>query len=357
MKLRMPAVLLFAAAGIATSVAFTTRLSACSRVLWNTSGRGVLVGRNMDWFDAMPIDLYVLPRGLKHEGMTGANTLVWTSKYGSLAAASPVAGVADGVNEKRLAGHMLWLSASEYGSLDAARPSLAVGYWLQYYLDNFATVRDLVAFTRAHPFQIATGTYDGLKVGVHLAFEDASGDSAVIEYRDGAAVIHHGRAFTVMTNDPPYDEQLRGLKPYKGFGGDKPLPGTTQAADRFVRAAFYLNGLPAPHSDREAVAEIMSVMRAVAQPYADTDLKAVAAGRPHNSTTRWRTVADLTRGTYFYESSTSPNIIWVRLEDLKFDAGLPIRKLALDGDLDLAGDCSRRFANAPSFEVLKPDAP
>jgi penicillin V acylase-like amidase (Ntn superfamily) len=48
----------------------------------------------------------------------------------------------------------------------------------------------------------------GAKATVHLAMEDASGDSAIVEHIDGKAVVYHGREFRVMTNDPPYEKQL-----------------------------------------------------------------------------------------------------------------------------------------------------
>jgi len=41
------------------------------------------------------------------------------------------------------------------------------------------------------------------QASVHLAIEDASGDSAIIEYISSKPVIHHGREFKIMTNDPP----------------------------------------------------------------------------------------------------------------------------------------------------------
>ena len=37
---------------------------------------------------------------------------------------------------------------------------------------------------------------------------DATGDSAIFEYIDGKLVVHHGKQYSVMTNDPPYDQQL-----------------------------------------------------------------------------------------------------------------------------------------------------
>ena len=79
----------------------------CSRIVWNDNGKAVVVGRSMDWLNPMPTDLYLLPRGIKRDGMTGKNTLTWTAKYGSVTAVptrSGASGSADGVNEKGLAG-------------------------------------------------------------------------------------------------------------------------------------------------------------------------------------------------------------------------------------------------------------
>ncbi len=52
----------------------------------------------------------------------------------------------------------------------------------------------------------------GFRATVHLAIEDASGDSAIIEYIEGKCVVHRSREFCIMTNVSKYDEQLELLK-------------------------------------------------------------------------------------------------------------------------------------------------
>lgn len=333
--------------------AVADRSAACSRVLWGDGGQGVFVGRTLDWVNPMPADLYVLPRGVKRDGLTGPDTLRWTARYGSLVAATR-GGASDGMNEKGLAAHMLWLTAADFGTPKPGTPTLAVSLWAQYVLDNFASVSELVEATAAHPLNLVACEYDGLKTTVHLAVEDPSGDSAVIEYLGGKVRVHHGPEYAVMTNDPPYDEQLAGLRQYKGFGGQAPVPGGPDSASRFARAAHFLRGLPKPCSEREGVAEIVSVMRNVAQPYSVADARAFAEGRPHNSVTRWQTVADLTRKVYYYESSAGPNLVWVRLAALDFAEGTPVRKLDLVGSPGRAGDCSAEFRPSKPFEVVPP---
>lgn len=224
---------------------------ACSRILLNDKGKTVVVGRTLDWFVPNPADLYALPRGIKRDGMTGKNTLKWTAKYGTVMTYSQA--VTDGMNEQGLTGHLLFLVEADYGKFDPAKPSLNISLWLQYYLDNFATVSEAVTFTKNTEFQIVPATLDGVKTGVHIALEDSTGDSAVIEYLDGTPTIFHGKQYTVMTNSPVYEEHLNDLSQYTGFGGDKPLPGSTTSPDRFVRASYYLQDLFEPKTTERAL--------------------------------------------------------------------------------------------------------
>jgi choloylglycine hydrolase len=220
--------------------------------------------------------------------------------------------------------------------------------WAQYFLDNFATVAEAVEATRTPPFQLAALTYGGRAMTLHLALRDRSGDAAVIEYVDGDPKVYHARSYTVMTNSPTFDRQLRQLAAYQGFGGDRPLPGTTDAADRFVRAAYYLSRLPKPETYREAVGGVLSVMRNVAQPFGTPD-----PARPNISATRWRTVADLTNRVYYFESSLSPNIVWVRLDRVSLAEGQPVRRIALKTNPDMVGDVTAKLRSAKEFSVAR----
>lgn len=326
---------------------------ACSRIVWNDNGQAILVARSMDWVNPMPTDLYILPRGIARDGMTGPNTLRWTARYGSVEAVStrePASGASDGMNEAGLTGSLLWLSESDYGKYDPAARSLSVGQWLQYHLDNFATVKEAVSAAQAAPFQVVTGRFDGRAVSVHLALTDPTGDTAVFEYLGAKLKIHHGRQYTVMTNSPPYDQQLTQLRQYKGFGGDKPLPGTSDAADRFVRGAYYVTNLPTPGDYREAVAAMLSVIRNVSAPFGEAD-----PARPYVSVTRWRTVADVTNRIYYFESSISPNLVWVQLAALDFAQDSGIQRLDLVGHPDRVGNVTKDFLPSKPFTVAPPD--
>ncbi|OZG26160.1 choloylglycine hydrolase [Williamsia sp. 1138] len=324
----------------------------CTRVIWPDANRSVLVGRNMDYHRDTATNLWKLPRGIvRDDGVRGE--LQWTAQYGSVVATGFDMMTVDGMNEAGLSGHILWLAESTYGPRDESRPALSMAVWLQYFLDNFASVADAVAWIDETGAQVVplTDPTSGETPAIHLALDDATGDSAIIEYTAGNATIYHGREHQVMTNSPTYDQQIELLKEVEGFGGSKPLPGSTLASDRFARAAFYLSRLAQPQSQLEAVAAVFSVIRNAAQPFRSPD-----PGKPDASQTIWQIVADLTNKRYVFESTTRPNIVWVNLDDLDFTEGSAelkldlMSKLALEGGL--AGNVSDKFEDDGSLNLL-----
>lgn len=320
---------------------------ACTRALWSNSGRDVVVGRNMDWFEDTQTNLWILPRGIERDGGIGKNSMHWKAKYGSLVA--PIYDIAstDGMNEKGLTANLLYLVESDYGKRDEAMPGMSVSLWAQYFLDNFSTVAEAVKFVETHPFQLVSVNVSSANMpGTgHLALADPTGDSAIIEYIGGKPKIYHGKQYTVMTNSPPFSQQLQNLKEYKGFGGSKPLPGTDQAADRFVRAASYLLGLPKPNNFKENIAYLLSVMRNASTPFGMIDIL-----RPNVAATRWRIVADMNKLVYFFESTISPNIVWIQFDKLDFKEGAPVKKLDLVQQPDHVGEVSDQFVVAAPFK-------
>uniref|UniRef100_UPI002011472E linear amide C-N hydrolase n=1 Tax=Argonema antarcticum TaxID=2942763 RepID=UPI002011472E len=146
--------------------------------------------------------------------------------------------------------------------------------------------------------------------------------------------------YNVLTNSPPFKKQIGNLQNYKGFGGGLDLPGTSAAADRFVRGAFYLKSLPKPANQREAIAGVLSVMRSTAQPFR------VPEGAPYASSTRWRTVAALTEKLYLYESSLYPTLIWLDAKKLDFKEGSGVRVFDLTKNRQAIGDVSKELKPA-----------
>ena len=322
----------------------------CTRILWSSEGTpgsgAVLVARSMDWFEDTRTDLWALPRGVARTGMTDGVTLEWVSRYGSVVAAMYGAVTCDGINERGFVANGLYLAEADYGVRDPKRPGLGLTICLQYFLDNFATVAEAVTWARESNFQIVPALLGNRPGTAHISIADPGGDSAIMEFVGGQVRIHHGPEYQIMANSPIYDEQLERVKEYDGLGGTKPLPGSTDSPDRFVRAAYYAAHLPETSDVRTAIAEVLSVARNASAPFGTAD-----PARPNISTTRWRIVSDLTHRIYYFESATSPNIVWVQLDELGLDSATEARKLDLVHDLDRVGDVTGQFVIAEPFAV------
>ena len=332
------------------AILFAHPIYACTVVINSNDDRAVIVGRNMDWMTNMPSHWLIYPAGILRDGKSPDNPIKWTSKYGSVVTTS-YSIATDGINEKGLSAHLLWLDASDYGHRDTSQSGLSVILWAQYYLDNFQSVDEAIKFTRSIPFQIIpyfhSTSYRWLKL--HMAIEDASGDSAIIEYVNGTPHVYHDRTNTVMTNDPAYDQQLLNIKQYKVFGGDKPLPGTMSSRDRFVRAMYFNSILTKSTSLQHEIHQELSVLQNVSQPYVMSTEQ-----NPRGSWTLWHTISDLTNKTYYYQSTLGLNLLLVDLMKFDLKPGAATMSLSLDEDPNLQGDVSSKFVpvnNAPMMAV------
>ena len=231
-------VALVAAAVLATSLA---PAAACTRALYVAKDGTVIAGRSMDWGEDLKSNMWVLPRGMKRDGMGGKNTVTWESKYGSLVVSGYDIGTSEGMNEKGLVVNMLALAESDYGKPSAGGKVISMSTWAQYVLDNHASVAEAVADLRKENFRVQTLVLPtGRPANMHLAISDASGDSAIFEYVNGKLVIHHGKKFKVLTNSPTYDQQLAIMESVKKLTltGGKTYSG--DAADKFVEATLFI---------------------------------------------------------------------------------------------------------------------
>lgn len=324
----------------------------CTRVVWSDANGAVIVGRNMDFHKDLLTDLWVQPRGINREdGVNGK--LKWTSTFGSLVATAYDMITVDGINEAGLAGHILWLTESDYGIPDSTRVQLSQAVWLQYFLDNFSSVQDAVDWISHSDVQVVQmiDPSGGCPPTIHLALDDSNGDSCIVEYSLGKAIIYHSPDYKVMTNSPTYDHQLQLVSTITGLGGEHPLLGSTLASDRFARASYYVSRLAKPESQVQAIAAMFSVMRNVAQPFRIPD-----PGKPEASQTLWQAVIDLTNKCYIFESTVRPNIIWVNLNSLNFSKNASQAKLNLVNQLmvenGISGDVSNKFCPGNELKFL-----
>jgi choloylglycine hydrolase len=356
--------LLAALIGSLSTIATQSPVSACTRVLYVAKDGTILTGRSMDWGEDMHSNMWVLPRGMQRDGGGGKDTVTWDSKYGSLVVSAYDIGTSDGINEKGLVTSMLALVESDYGKPADGGKVICMSTWAQYILDNHSNVADAVADLRKEEFRVQTIVLPtGRPANMHLAISDVTGDSAIFEYVNGKLVIHHGKHFKVLTNSPTYDQQLAIMEYWKLAGGlTKFLPGTSNAADRFVRASFLLDALPVETSKNyisgspqqkfhfQSAMAVLSLMRSVGTP-----LGFSLDDQPWVSSTIWRTVSDSTNRIYLFDSAMTPATFWVKLDDLDFTSGAPVKKLTLAGGKTYSGNAADKFVEAKLFNFATLD--
>ncbi|UMQ43706.1 linear amide C-N hydrolase [Chryseobacterium sp. Y16C] len=324
---------------------------ACTRVVYKGPENTIITARSMDWRDEIPANLWILPKGIARTGEVGSLSEKWTSKYGSVVSTSWDIASSDGMNEKGLVANLLWLGESEYPKFDpkGRKKGIAISLWAQYFLDNFATVKEAVEQARKEKFVIVSDYIPGTErfTTVHLSLSDASGDNAVFEYLGGKLIIHHSPEYTVMTNSPVFDEQLALNNYWKGIPGTVMLPGTNRAADRFVRASYYIDAIPKTADTRTAVASVFSVIRNCSVPYGIT-----TENEPNISSTRWRSVSDQKNLVYYFETVFTPNTFWVNLKEFDLTEKGKVMKLDLSNFQTYNGKANSNFKESTPFKFL-----
>lgn len=322
---------------------------ACTRVVYKGLNNEILTARSMDWSEDIGTNLWIFPRGMQRNGEAGTNSIKWTSRYGSVIASAYDISSSDGMNEKGLVANLLWLGESEYPARDTRIPGLTIAAWVQYVLDNFATVNEVVNATERNTFQIISDDVPGQNrlATLHLSISDPTGDNAVFEFIKGKMVIHHDTSYIVMTNSPVFGQQLALNEYWKQIGGTIFLPGTNRAADRFVRASFYINAIPRTDNTRVTVASVFSVIRNCSVPYGIS-----TPGQPNISSTRWRSVSDQKNLVYYFETALTPNTFWVNFKDIDFSSAGGVKKLSLVNGETYAGNAVASFVSAAPFPFL-----
>ena len=342
-------VFLITALVIIFSVIPQKRVRACTRVVYQGNKDMVITGRTMDWKEDTRSNIWIFPRGMERNGEVGKDPMRWKSKYGSVVTSAYDICSTDGMNEKGLVANLLWLAESSYPQWNGEKPALSIAAWVQYMLDNFATVNEAVSGIEKNTFDVVSDMMpDGTRMAtLHLSISDATGDNAIFEYIDGKLNIHHNRSYQVMTNSPVFDQQLALDDYWKTIGGTTFLPGTNRAADRFVRASFYINAIPKTEDTRTALASVFSVIRNTSVPFGIS-----TPDQPNISSTRWRTVSDQKDKVYYFESTLYPNVFWVDFKDVDFSEKASVKKLNLLDGKTYAGNTAKEFVTAKPFQFL-----
>jgi choloylglycine hydrolase len=303
------------AAAFLLTISIAARLAACSTFVLRHGG-SVVFGRNFDW--GIGYGLICVNQKDLQKTVSGAS-LTWASRYGSITfnqygKEHPM----DGMNEAGLVVAQMWLDGTRYPSADA-RPAVSELTWIQYQLDNCASVEEVIATDAV--VRISPGSSP-----LHFLVADSSGDAAVIEFLNGAMVVHRGEDLlaAVLTNST-YDESAQYLRRHVGFGGSRPIPASLGSKDRFVRAADWVAQYAAHSADTPIVDYAFAALASVAAP----------------GFTQWSIVYEAHSRAVHFRTLACPAIKTVQLG--AFDLRCRSASRILDIDYATPGDVSARF--------------
>ena len=294
--------------GIATALALVliaTPALPCSTLLIARNG-DVVFGRNYD-FEIGEGLVLVNARGLIKTSYAGTRS--WISRYGSITFNQfgrefPM----DGMNEAGLAIGLMWLDGSVYPAADE-RPAFGVLEWIQYQLDNYGTVAEVIA----HADEVRIHG----KTPLHYLIGDATGAAATVEYLGGKLVVHTGTSLpTANLTNSTYESSVEYLR------GRTSMPGGPGSLERFARTAMLMKDVSAQTPLRDAA---LSILDNVAQP----------------GWTRWSIAYDITQREVVWKTAVSPQRKTLRLSDVDFACSAPM--LMIDANTAATGDVSAKL--------------
>ena len=235
----------------------------------------------------------------------------WVSKHGSVTFNQYGREFPNGgLNEAGLAVEIMWLDETRWPDPDG-RPSLGCLEWVQYQLDNFSTVSEVVA----HLGELRVTS----QAKVHYLVCDKTGSCVTVEFLDGKPVHHQGaRALANNT----YAESASFLERSRGKAGALEGRGSLQRFSRAAKAAERY----AKEGGKDAVRLAFETLDDVAQ----------------GDYTKWSIVYDLPARRIHWRTLGNRSLRHVDLSAFDFSCASPVKVLDIDTG---QGNVAARFAD------------
>lgn len=288
-------------------------IQACSAFLLKGDNYKI-IGFNENW-KHLPGMVVINKRGIEKRCLSWSDLIGahpepprmrWITKYGSVTFnAFGIDLPCFGMNEKGLFLVELFLDKT-YSIPDGTRPRMFWAQWIQYQLDNCATVDEVIRNLSRAPVIDWWPNFPGS----HFFVTDATGQTAAIEYIEGKLVVSTRDEMPqpVLCNRP-YQEEMAGLAQFQDFGGDRRI---NEPKDYWnLRFAVIAHRLKNYRPGGELPLE-----------FAWKLLDNVRSGT-------WQLVADVTGRTVYFRSIASGSIKSISLAACDFSTESPIRFIDL----------------------------
>jgi len=340
----------FSAALLAATMTFAPMVSqACTSFLLPGNDGGFVYGRTLEFGLDIKSKGIAIPRGYTYQG-TGidgkqGSGLVWKAKY----AAFGVNGIdlpilVDGINEKGLAGGMLYapnITLYQDVKTSESAQSIASYEMLAYALTNFATVEEAKkGFQEVKVNRSEQALFKGV-VTLHLTLHDKSGKSIVIEYIDGQLEVSDNPA-GVLTNAPKFSWHLTQLNNFTNLSAKDPvpikmggmtfeaqsssagmvgLPGDMTSVSRFVRAFFMVANVPKDMTTTQQVGTAFHFLNNFDISPGMVDLGGnYGGGTSGYEITYWSAVSDLKNKIFYIRTFQNTNVQSISMSNLDLNA-------------------------------------
>ncbi|HUS84924.1 MAG TPA: linear amide C-N hydrolase [Anaerolineales bacterium] len=295
----------------------------CSTFMLRTDD-AFLIGHNLDNGRAVPGTIVINKRNVQKTGVSLLElmydveppnpAIAWTSRYGSATFNAWGKEFIDGgINEVGLYIHEMSLLGTRFPE-DDERPRMFMMQWMQYQLDNYATVEEVVS-------NLSTIVLDGWFW--HFFISDGDGNSAAIEFVDGVLNVYTGDSMPIpVLCNTAYPEELANLERYAGFGGEQPVRLRDKSTERFVHAAHMIQDAP----------------QSVDADYGFKILKTLERGLTH-----WSIVIDANQARVYFRTSLGKKIKFFDMARFDFSSETPVKML--DINARLSGDVFEYFVD------------
>jgi len=276
----------------------TAPAAACTSFVLDTDdGLFFVHSLNYGSIESLAGSIYCNPRHVWKSGYSFADLLdpgddlgpdlIWRAEYGSVTFSPFGLEMPDGgLNE---AGLFIWEMGfdTEY-STDETLPVLFQTQWMQYQLDNFTSVAEVLV----HLDRVAL---DGW--GWHYFVADGSGDAAIIDYVDGRPVVTSGRDLPLpICCNSDYATAMEWLGQHRGFGGELEIEQNFGEIPRFIYGAKLLRD----YAGQDPVTYGMEMLDAM------------------SVNVRWSVVFDLTRQTAHFRTNLKRDVRHFRFSTADF---------------------------------------
>lgn len=298
-------------------------------------------GRNLDYEFSYGEEAVIIPRNFP---FTFREVGTLNSHYAIIGIAYVVDGeplLYDGINEKGLGvAGLNFVGNAVYNEHVDGKDNIAQFEFLNWILSQCATVTEAKALLAKMNFRNFSFSDKLPAAELHWMISDLTGTSIVVEsVADGLKV--YDNPVGVLTNNPPFDEQLFGLNNYMHLSATNPvntfapniplqtysrgmgaigLPGDLSSASRFVKASFTkLHSLSAD-DELSSVSQFFHILHSVDQQNGCCDL-----GDNKYEHTLYSSCYDLEEGIFYYTTYNNHQISAIKMHNANLDGAELVR--------------------------------